>query len=326
MSFPAIQIRYESVFKTLSVAGAFAAGDSGVAVVLSPAILGTQVVSLKLANTELAQDEITDGAGVLDLATSALMRLFAGTPLNHCVSVEISVSDTAVGLLGSGRVILENTAEGFNVLRVAAAGQLTGILAEPLVAGTPFRRTQEGLVYGCKAETAADYLGILKTGGLAGASVKGVTAGIVQIPAWGLTAGAWYYIGRNSAGITTSAPDGYNVRRVGYAFDAVTLILTDGAVVDTGAGDYLVYDAPARGFKSVAAVSVSAGASDAGKIVKLGAGGKLDTSVMPDMTQFAVAAVGEAFAGKSALSADPTGFEILAHVKMIFETLRTLGG
>lgn len=324
MSVPAITIRYESAYKTLTVEGSFGAGDSAVSVVLIPAITGTQVISLKLAGTDLAQDSITDGAGTIDLSTSSLATLFSGTPLNHSVSVDISVSDSSAGLLGNGSVVLENTADGFSVLRVAGAGQIAGVLAESLSAGTPFRRTAAGLFAGCTAEDAADYLGILKTGGDAGASADGITAGIVQIPDWGLAPGFAYYLTHGLTELTANAPSGYNVRLVGIAWDADTLLLLDTMTVETATGDFLTYDVTSRRLRMVAAVEFGGDILDAGKMVKLDSRGKLQPSVIPDISGTALSAVRDVFEGVAEL-VNPTGAEKTDRINLLLTKLQGLG-
>jgi len=323
MSVPSILLKYDSLQKTLKALGSFGAGDS-VSIELSPAIIGTQVVSLQRAGVELAQDEITDGAGILELSTDAIKAVFSGTPLHHSVTADIQAHDESGGLLGSGKVVIKNTADAFSVLRTANAGVLSGTLAETLAAGTPVKRSAAGLIEGCSAAYAADYLGILKTGGASGTAAKIVTAGIAVIPDWGLSAGATYYIARNASAITATVPEGYNVRPVGIAVDADTLVILNAPVVETAAGDYLVFDVATRRFKTAAALDASAGAESAGAVVKLDAAGKIDASMVPDVSAAALAAVAAAFTGKIPLD-DPDGDELLARLNEISEALRTLG-
>ena len=321
MSVPAIILEYESAHKTLRVRGTFGAGDC-VSIELVPAISGTQVISLQRAGVELAQDEITGGLGTIDLSTDALRRIFAGTPLHHTITADIQVHDLSGGLIGDGSVVIKNTADTFSVLSVAQAGVLSGTLDTALSAGIAVRRSAEGLIISCTAANAADFLGILSTGGAGGAVVKIVTAGVVMVPDWGLTPGATYYIARNSGAITAVPPAGYNVRRVGVAFDSSTLVLQDAPVIETATGDYLVYEATSRRFMMCLATAISEGAASSGRMVKLGWGGKLDATLLPEIdTDAAVAAVKALFADLADL-ADPTGAEKTTMINEILTRLR----
>jgi len=320
MSIVSITLGWDATIKKLTVGGAFAKGES-VPVVLSPALTGTQVVTVKRSGVELCQDEITDGAGTVDLSTVPVLSLFGGRPLNATTTADIQVFDNTGRLLGSGVVTIYNTADVLSVLRVAGAGMLSAPLASTMTALTPVKLVA-GEFTGCSAADAAQYLGLLREGAASGATASIVTAGVITVANGGLTPLAAYYLARNTPGLTVTPPAGYNVRLVGRAIDANTLVLFDAPVVaDLDAVHYLVYDEAAGIFRALAPVVVSAGAEAAGKLVALDADGLLDASVVPDVSGDAVTAIKALFAGLADLD-DADGFEIEARLNLIVSTLR----
>lgn len=327
MSTTAVTLTVDESRKRLSASAPLAARES-VPVTVSPAApaAGTCVLLITRFGSPLASAVLTDGAGTLDLSTDAVLALFAGQPSDRAVTVDADLwNDTDKRLLGKGRVTLHNTPASADSLRVAAAGELAMTLAAALPAGAPVMRDDAGQAAACRAANAKRLLGVLRTGGETGAAGRVVTAGAATVAGWGLTPGAWYYLSASSDALTPTAPEGYNVRPVGIALDADTLVLIPGTTVQQAAGavHYLTWDGLNQRLLAAAPAAASAGAASAGAIPCLDAAGKLDISMIPPAaTANALAALRAQFAALEALES-PSLDQIISQLNAVTAILKT---
>lgn len=324
-----LAVTVDEAAKTLTFGGPIGLRESAtVAVTPATPVTGDTLLTITRLGTVLAEAELTDGAGTLDLATAEAIAVFAGLPARHVLTADAHLWHSHENrLLGTGVIrIINNPDAAGSALRVAAAGRLNMTLAAALDAGTAVKRDSSGNAAACAAADAHLLLGILAESGNPADSCPVVTAGIVTVAAWGLTPGACYYLSTGSTGaLTATAPAGYNVRPVGIAIDAATLALIPQPTVQTLADSTdphtLAWDPTYRRLIAQAAAASSAGAASAGLIPCLGADGKLDTTMMPDMTAAALAAHAALFADIEALS-DPTIGELVAAHNAILAALK----
>lgn len=328
MSSTPVILTVDDTAKTLTSSSPFTLRESvPVSVEAAALAAGTCVVTLTHLGSLLAEAELTDGTGVLDLSTDEAADLFAGLPVPYSLTCDIALwNDTEQRRLGSGRVSLHNAgASAGATLRVGGAGELRLELAANLDAGTPVMLDDNGCAAACLAANAHRYLGILRETGETGDTRPVVTAGLVTVSAWSLSAGSAYYLGRTEAVVTATPPAGYNVRPVGVAAATSTLALAGAPTVQTladGTPHLLTWDPAGRRMVAVEPADTSAGVADADRVPRLAADGKLDATLMPDMTDDAIAAHRVQFAGLAPLN-DPTGPETVALVNALLSILQT---
>lgn len=321
-------VTVDETAKTLTFAGPLGLRESAT-VTVTPAtpVTGDTLLTVTRLGTVLAEAELTDGSGTIDLNTAEAIAVFAGLPARHTLTADAHLWHSGEDrLLGAGVVrIVNNPADAGSALRVAAAGRLNMTLAAALDAGTPVKRDSSGNAAACSASEAHLLLGILAESGNPGDSCPVVTAGIVTLPAGRLLPGACYYLSHGIAALTDTAPDGHNVRPVGIAIDSVNLALIPHPVVQTLADSAdphtIAWDPAARRFVAQAAAAESAGAASAGQIPCLDASGLLSATMMPDMTADALAAHAALFAAVGTLT-DPTVNELVAAVNAIIAILK----
>lgn len=320
-----VVVRFDASRKSMRFSGPLAVREL-VPISLSPAAMaaGESVLTVERHGVELAETTLTNGEGTLDLSTQEAVAMFASLPSRARLTCSVHLWHVAEDrLLASGTVMLVNNPEALrSTLRMAAAGELRMVLAEALDAGKPVKRDAAGKAAGVQAGEGHLYLGIVAESGLAGASVRVVTAGIAAVAGWGLAPGNRYYLAHGAVGLTTTAPAGYNELPVGIALDAATLVLANQPVVQSLADSDVVHtlkwDTATRRFLAVAAVATSAGAASAGLIPYLGVDGKISTTMLPDyLLQWH-----NLFAGVSDLPADPTVGEVIAKLSEILTTLK----
>lgn len=314
--------------KRLTASGFFGLRET-VALTASPAaeVAGTCTLTLTFYGQAFAECELTDGAGSLDLSTAEAVAAFVGYPVifRHAVDAELWNVTTATSV-GKGRLYVENRSESVGASqRIAAAGELELTLSETLPAGTPVMLGDDGEAESCRAANAKRLLGILRSGAESGQKAKVVTAGIVSVPLWGLTAGVWYYLSTGADALTATAPEGYNVRPVGIAVDASTLALIPGTTVQHAAGTphYLTWDPLNQRLLSVAPVAATAGAASAGAIPCLDSGGQLDPAMIPAASAAAAIAAHRAQFSALAPLEDPTGPDTVALINALLSILQT---
>jgi hypothetical protein len=314
-----LAVTVDEAAKTLTFGGPLGLRESA-AVAVTPAtpVTGATLITITRLGTVLAEAELTDGAGTLDLNTAEAIAVFDGLPARHVLTADAHLWHSAEDrLLGTGVVrIVNNPASAGSALRVAAAGRLNMALATALDAGTAVKRDSSGNAAACAASDAHLLLGILAESGNPADSCPVVTAGIVTVADWGLTPGACYYLSTGTTGaLTSAAPAGYNVRPVGIAIDAATLALipqpTVQTIADSADPHTIAWDPTARRFVAQAAAAASSGAGDAGLIPCLGADGKLDSTLMPDMTDAAIAAHAALFADIDELTLNTSSIDKL---------------
>lgn len=296
--------------------------------VISPAATAAGEVTLSLthAGVLIASATATDGTGVLDLSTSAAIALFAGLPAPYAFRVHAELwNETDTAPVAAGWVNLRNSTAASSSVRVTSAGELTVTLAAALAAGTPVMLDDNGEAAACLSANAHRYLGLLRQGGEAGDTAALVTAGAVTLPGWGLTRGAAYYLAREApASVTSTAPDGYNVRLLGIAADTDTLALCDAPVIQTVASGphFLTWSPSTRRLIAIVPATASEGAATAGQIPMTDSTGKLSATFLPDVTGAALAAHRVLFANLSPLS-DPDGPETVALLNALLSILKT---
>lgn len=297
--------------------------------VVSPAFTGEATLSFTHNDVLIASADAINGSGTIDLSTTAAIDLFAGLPTPYDIPVFAELwDDDNDRPIASGYVTLANSnAPGRSTLRVGG-GELLVTLAATLPAGTPVMLDDSHEAAACLAANAHRFIGILRQGGDTGDTVHVVTAGLVQVTAWPtlttLAPGQAYYLSRTAGELVATAPDGYNVRLIGIAVDAATLVLSNSPVIQTLASGahFLTWEPTTRRMLATAPAAASTGAPDADRIPCLDATGKLSATFLPDMTADSIAALQAKFSSLSALS-DPTGPETVALVNALLSILKT---
>lgn len=320
-----VTIRIDEARKRLRASGPLGLRETATLVVSPSApAAGTCTLTLTRLGTVIAEATLTSGAGSIDLSTAEAVALFTGMPARARINLDAHLWSAAEDrLLAVGQMALLNNPEAArSTLRMAAAGELTMTLAGALDAGEPVKRDADGEAAGVQAGEGHLFLGITAAGGLAGASVRVVTAGIVAVADWGLSPGNCYYLSHGSVGLTATPPAGYNERPVGIALDANTLALVPQPVVQSLADSddihTLKWDTATRRFMAVAATATSAGVASAGLIPYLGADGKLSSTMLPEyLLQWHAL-----FDGVADLPADPTVSELVAKLAEILAILK----
>lgn len=305
-----------------------------VPVTVSPASCasGASVLTLTRNGLPVAECDLTDGVGELDLSTAEAVDLFSGLPSGWRLAVRAELWSTDDDrLIASSNVKLVNVLESSrSSVRIAAAGELSMTLAAAMPAGTPVMRDDDGNAAACRASNAHRFIGVLRTGGEAAASARVVTAGLAAVTGWpvtgdtGLTPGLCYYLDHSADTLTATPPSGYNVRPVGIAIDAATLALLPSIPIQTaadGTPHYLAYEQAGRRLMAVSPVAASLGAASANAIPMLGASGLLDASMLPDQTAASVAAVRALFAAFAPLE-DPAYDDLVSAINSLIAILK----
>lgn len=320
-----VTIRIDEARKRLRASGPLGLRETATLVVSPSApAAGTCTLTLTRLGTVIAEATLTSGAGSIDLSTAEAVALFTGMPARARINLDAHLWSAAEDrLLAVGVIPLLNNPEAArSSLRMAAAGELTMTLAGALDAGKPVKRDAAGKAAGVQAGEGHLFLGVTADGGLAGATVRVVTSGIVAVADWGLTPGNRYYLAHGSVGLTATAPAGYNERPVGIALDAGTLALASHPVVqslaDSATPHTVAWDTATRRFLALEAARTSSGAADAGRIPCLGADGVLSSTLLPDyLLQWHAL-----FDDVADLSADPTVNELVAKLAEILAILK----
>lgn len=324
----ALAVTLDQTAKSLVFAGPIGLREAAT-VTVTPAtpVTGSCLLTVTRLGDVLAEATLTNGSGTIDLNTAEALAVFAGLPARHRLQADVHLWHSAEDrLLGTGTVrIVNNPAAAGSSLRLAAAGRLNMTLAAALDAGTPVKRDSSGNAAACAASDAHLLVGILTESGNPADSCPVVAAGLAVVAGWGLTPGACYYLAHGSAALTATAPAGYNVRPVGIAIDAATLALFPHPVVaalaDSAAPHTLAWSPASRAFTAQACAASSAGAADAGRVPCLDAAGKLDATLMPDMTAASVTAINTLVASHAAL-VDPSINQFIAAFNALLATLK----
>lgn len=326
MAIAAVTLSVTEATKSVAASAPFALREI-VPVTVSPAAAasGTCLLSLSRYSVAIAEATLTNGTGSLDLSTPEAAAVFEGMPLSARILVDLTLwSSTDNRLVAKGRAyVLNNPAAATVSLTIGSAGELSMTLAATLAAGTPVMRDDAGKAAVCLAANAHRLIGVLRTGGTANAAARVVTAGIPVVSGWGLVAGSCYYLPTSGTALTRTAPDGYNVRPVGIALSATALAIIPHPTIQTVASGphYLTWDAANRRMLAAAPAATSAGAADADRIPCLGADGRLSTTLLPDQTASAVAAVRAIFA-ETPLLDNPSYDDLIAAVNALITLLK----
>lgn len=318
-----VTIFFDETRKTLRFSGPLAVRELATVTLLpAAAAAGTVILTLMRYNETIAEANIENAAGAIDLSTTQAVKLFTALPAHQRIDCKVHLwHDTDKRLLATGRCMLVNNPEAArSTVRMAAAGELTMELAAALDAGTPVKRDALGKAAAVQAGEAHLYLGIAVESGLAGDTVRVVSAGLAAVAGWGLDPGRCYYLAHGVAALTATAPAGYNERPVGIAIDESTLALLNNPVVqsqaDSAVPHTVAWESATQRFIARTAARTSSGPADEGRIPCLDVDGKLNDSLLHPFLRHSI------FYSVADLPTDPTVHQVVELLNLILLTLK----